>query len=500
MKQVYLADGVTFEFPIPFEFDRVADVSAFVTRADGSERELIQNQDYVVDTVTAMLVTRVDDNSDPLAAGITLTIARATPMVQPSGRSAMSAKVFRTRLESLTRVFQELREQAQRTLQIGQDYPALFRNTAVYTLAVDLPDWPYVFFAVRSDGTVNTSMDGQTFVAGTAIPTVLAPWQFGAFSPETNRFMIGLQAAPVADVFQVAYTDDGDNWTVLAAPAVGVSGQHCKMIWTTTFGGGRWYAQFRQSGSDHGGIWYSDDGGATWAAVTWPGGLAGGEFLDVQYLAISDSRIVCMGRFFSDSNTIKRIYYSTNGVDMVAGVNNITTLVDFGGADGLPRGAQWIPRLGQFVFTGTSGSSADSAIYITTADGTSITGPFAMAGPEDPVTGEPDPQISRGVRSGDVIDAFSTIICSCVSEGADEAVFLSSAEAEEDSWSAVDEADMGSAVHIRPTQLALSPSLGRVVTACNAPNQGFLYADAADSWSVAAATAGGEWRCIVATR
>lgn len=131
-KDVYPTDGVQFEFEITFPFSDPSDVFAFlIHESSGAYRRLIPNLDYTISGTT--LRTRVDDFRDPWPAGYTLTILRRTRITQPSSQ-AMTPLVLRHRIDQLTQIMQQLREQADRTLHIGTAYPPMNLTSKVYVL------------------------------------------------------------------------------------------------------------------------------------------------------------------------------------------------------------------------------------------------------------------------------------------------------------------------------------------------------------------------------
>jgi hypothetical protein len=135
-KDVYAADGVTFEFAVTFPVDRALDIMVLLHDADGERVHFIRNLDYAIREVSGVytVVTRVDDHRDPIAAGFTITILRRMLFVQPSGRSSMAPIVFKNRVDSLTRMFQQLREKLDRTLHVGQVYPPFYAVSRPYAV------------------------------------------------------------------------------------------------------------------------------------------------------------------------------------------------------------------------------------------------------------------------------------------------------------------------------------------------------------------------------
>lgn len=150
-RDVYDCDGVAFEFPITFPVDRPADVYVELELATGLAQRMVRDQDYVVrkeDDDSLTVVTRVDNDSPPLAAGITIVIRRVMPFAQPSGRAHMSPVTFRNRLNSVTRMLQQIREQLDRTLHVGQAVPPVFLTSRPY---------PYEFIeAMAVSGDINS--------------------------------------------------------------------------------------------------------------------------------------------------------------------------------------------------------------------------------------------------------------------------------------------------------------------------------------------------------
>jgi hypothetical protein len=566
-KDIYACDGIAFEFAITFPVDRVADVYAFTTRdSDGAVTELIPDQDYVIDTSTWTLVTRVDDNSDPIPAGQTLTITRQTPILQPSGRSSMSARVFRTRTESLTRIFQELREQLDRTLHIGQDYPPYFRNTDVYLIAeptlissdpsfvaagggnveisvtgtnfefgavfrvngvdrsttvlnhttllstiaaADVADagtleltvfnpmsglatnalqfdvlaFPFRYFALRSTGVINTSDDAETWSAGTTITGAAATWTAGGYSPLLHRFLAVSFQGP-ADTILTAWTDNGTTWTRQNSSAIGkpVNSTPVKVIWTDLWGG-RFYVSVRDSGANLGDVYYSDDGGDTWTAMTWPASKSGS--WDVEYMAIGPDRIVVVGRFLADSNSQKRMFYSTDGDSMVAGPTFTSTGMLQSG-DGVSRGACYSPDLDRYIFVGASISNGIAPTFVTTQDGTALSVSPSSTG------------AAGSSRASDTlwVASFTLALSSWSAQGTTPTTaFPRSATATASSWTNIPESG---GFTPRAWLLAYSPSQDRVVAANDIG--GFTYTDDGVNYNLSSATTANNWRSVVATR
>lgn len=135
-KDVYVCDGVAFEFPVSFEVDSLADILVFLENPDGSTKRMLRDLDYTVTEAAGAytVVTRVDDYRDPIAAGIKLTIMRAMDILQPSTSSSVSPKVFANRIDTLTRVYQQLREKLDRTLHVGLRYPPYYFTSHPYSL------------------------------------------------------------------------------------------------------------------------------------------------------------------------------------------------------------------------------------------------------------------------------------------------------------------------------------------------------------------------------
>lgn len=180
-KDVYECDGTESEFPITFPFGTQADVFAFLIHEEsGAYRRLVRDQDYTVETAdngTSFVRTRVDDFRDPWPVGYTLTILRRRQYRQASSQ-AMTPVVFRHRLEHLTQLCQQLREQLDRTLHVGTRYPDLDLTSKVYAGEFDsggatLTMAPYfgTFMPVvtGSHGTMGT----LTMLGGTIIAPVL---------------------------------------------------------------------------------------------------------------------------------------------------------------------------------------------------------------------------------------------------------------------------------------------------------------------------------------
>lgn len=172
-KDVYACDGVTFEFPVTFAVDKPTDVVVFLTtEATGATRRMVRNQDYVVREEDGVLtvVTRVDEYRDPWPAGVTLTILRRMSFTQPSGRAGMSPRVFLNRVESLTRIFQQLREKLDRTLHVGQPYPPFYGVSRPYPIyafdearVTEAADNGMLFSLLSDEAAVSSAATGGTF-------------------------------------------------------------------------------------------------------------------------------------------------------------------------------------------------------------------------------------------------------------------------------------------------------------------------------------------------
>lgn len=163
-KDIYIGDGTTVEFPVTFEVDRPQDIVVFLKLGTSEEVPQLRNQDYVVrkesdDSYT--VVMRDDDYRDPPASGVMIIIQLDMPFTQPSGRSSMSAHVFRTRIDSATRQFRQLREQLDRTLYVGQAYPDYALRGPVFTAAEGETFIQTVNLQATTDG-------GETSVEGLA--------------------------------------------------------------------------------------------------------------------------------------------------------------------------------------------------------------------------------------------------------------------------------------------------------------------------------------------
>ncbi len=129
-KDVYPCDGTQYQFDITFDYDKPADIFAFLSNSvTGESRRLIRNQDYTVEGT--VLTTRVDARRDPWPVGWDIAIMRRTDVTQPSSQQ-MVPNVFRHRVEQLTKIFQEINEQTLRTLFVGSTYPAKNVTTGRY--------------------------------------------------------------------------------------------------------------------------------------------------------------------------------------------------------------------------------------------------------------------------------------------------------------------------------------------------------------------------------
>lgn len=124
---VYAGDGSTTEFAVTFPVDRAADIIVELVLEDGSAQRMLLNKTHTYRDSDSTMVMRTAPPSGSL-----LVIRRGMLFLQPSGRTTMSPRVFRSRVDSLTRIYQQLQEQLERTLHIGQEYPALYRVTEVY--------------------------------------------------------------------------------------------------------------------------------------------------------------------------------------------------------------------------------------------------------------------------------------------------------------------------------------------------------------------------------
>lgn len=134
-KDIYIGDGTTVEFPVSFDVDHPRDIVVFLKLVDETEKRQIRSLDYVVREETDgsfTVVMRDDDYRDPPAAGVMIVIQMDMSFTQPSGRSNMSAHVFRGRIDSLTRQHRQVREQLDRTLYVGTEYPDYALRSPVY--------------------------------------------------------------------------------------------------------------------------------------------------------------------------------------------------------------------------------------------------------------------------------------------------------------------------------------------------------------------------------
>lgn len=352
------------------------------------------------------------------------------------------------------------------------------------TGTIDPPPFPYTFLAIRTDGRVMTSMTGLdgSWSDGGYIEGALnsRTWRYAVYIPPLNRVLVVAQQAHSANNMRRARTDDGVTWTHGAASCPGLAGFPTKLIWTDTWGGanGRVYCAVRQNGGSQGDIYFSDDGGDTWTAVTWPVAKSGQ--WNIEYLGISPTRIVCMGRFFTDGNTTKRIFYSTDGVNFVAGATGITSsgLVDAG--DGHTRACCWSPTFGAFFFVGASGSSFSPPTWTSTVDGTTATAPVNMP-------------VANAARSYDLQEVGSGLVCSFILGGTTGTWF---ALYNGSSWSNIPET--GPPDFENTAQLANSPSAGTLVSGANNGDLGFSTNQGAD-WDNAVPVQDANWHAVVAT-
>lgn len=242
--------------------------------------------------------------------------------------------------------------------------------------------FPYRFLSVAQTGQVAVSDDGITWVAGVSNLNVLNTWSAGALNGDGSLYMsLGLNGV-TANIFKVATSQDGDTFNEFNGVAVGkvATTRPVSLYWTNLFNAGRWYAAVLQDGASPGGVWYSDDDGVSWLAMAFAGAPAPN--LNPNYFAVGRDRLFCMGNFFADGITTNRIFYSTDGVNMLAGPVGITDNGLWVTGDGNPRLCVWVPDFGAGLFVcGGSQVGAGSPVGITSADGTAVTsGPFNLNG------------------------------------------------------------------------------------------------------------------------
>jgi hypothetical protein len=192
-KVVYDGDDSTFEFPVTFAVDRKRDVFVELELANGAPGIMIPDQDYVVREETdgtLTVVTRVDDDSDPIATGVKIVIRRVMPFKQPTNRAVISPIVFRNRLDSLTREFQQLREQLDRTLHVGQPYPPYALRSSDspgYTDGVYPALVQPTFVAVGNGDNILVSRSGTVYAA-VAASSLGLNWQDVAWNGFDSKF------------------------------------------------------------------------------------------------------------------------------------------------------------------------------------------------------------------------------------------------------------------------------------------------------------------------
>lgn len=135
VKDVYPCDGVQDTFAVTFEFAKTTDVSAFVENTTtGERRRLVRNLDYRIEN--GNLILRNDDFREPWPTGWNLCIIRRTRFEQGSSQQ-MTPYVFALRINQLTQLFEQIREQTLRTLHTGTEYPALNLTSARYAYEFD---------------------------------------------------------------------------------------------------------------------------------------------------------------------------------------------------------------------------------------------------------------------------------------------------------------------------------------------------------------------------
>ena len=243
--------------------------------------------------------------------------------------------------------------------------------------------FPYRFIAVADSGEIAVSQDGANWSANGTLPYAwsVGDWRAAAISGDGHALVVG---SSTTKTLGVAMSDDGDNWTVLAAPmpeSWANSGGGLRLLWTDLFNAGRFYCSL---GSVWGGIWYSDDNGLNWTPMAFEGlPTPPGDFVPtgrgVIAMTLGADRILC-ACFVGDDNANLRLFYSTDGVTMRPGAT--------GGSSG--AGPYTVPSL---VYVPTRnlfslvGRTTDpywinqGVVGFTTVDGTVASAPFAVALP-----------------------------------------------------------------------------------------------------------------------
>lgn len=233
--------------------------------------------------------------------------------------------------------------------------------------------FPYRFIAAAETGELATSQDAIAWAANGTLPNpggVVSTWQCGAISRATGRVLF-IGDGATTNKFEIAYSDDGDNFTHATVNAAGMGALPIGLLWTDLFNAGRFYCWVRQDGANLGGIWYSDDDGLTWTAMTFAGSPTTN--LDIEGFAVGADRLMCAGRFGADDNHTMRLFYSTDGASMLAGATGLTSLGLFQTADNASRSLTFIPDTAEFVYVGASAGGGVSPQTFATIDGVTTT-------------------------------------------------------------------------------------------------------------------------------
>lgn len=384
-KDIYIGDGTTVEFPVTFEVDRPQDITVFLKLVDETEKRQVRNQDYVVrqeDDGTYTVVMRNDDYRDPPAAGVMVVIQLDMPFTQPSGRAGMSAHVFKTRIDSVTKNFRQLRERLDRTLHVGQAYPDYALRSPVY-----LTD-PYPYIVAVGTGKVMRSRNGVDDWQQVSLPLALQGqnWIGALYHAHTERFLIITSSGNVArstdrsgvsfgtDFISSAGLSMGGGWdsnpttgTILSVNSGTLyRSTNAGTSWSTStpFGGlqtrGCKYVTWLNRWVVHGGadlkrVWTSDDDGLSWTERTT--GLDSSP--SMHYLAYSPTAITSAD---SAGGGAGRVYRST---DLTSWSQATTT-----GLDGTRAGNAW----GNGIFVQVGSASATFRGSRSVDDGVTWTG------------------------------------------------------------------------------------------------------------------------------
>jgi hypothetical protein len=352
-------------------------------------------------------------------------------------------------------------------------------------------NFPYRLLAVEQLGSVAVSDDATAWTANGAIPAPAAvDWGALGYSPKSRAVVLVARdrngLAPV-DTIQTALTLDGDNWTQQYSPAAGMNALPVKLVWTNEFGAtDRFYCQVRSGGANLGGVYYSDDLGATWSAMTWFGGTPAPQ-LDVAYMAIGNGKIIVIGNFFADSANTVRVWTSTDGLEFVQ-TDGPTLHTGFSNEhDGFAHGFDYSSDLDRFAAMGDSASSTFPTQCMTTSDG--ITNTFV-----DATVG------NRAVSGGLVwMPSVSKFVSAFLVVGTANVAFANSATGGAP-WTPI---ITGPPPYGRCPALVYSASLKRVVGGQQTAGGGggnFIYTDDATTFVTVAAPAAAVWAALVATR